>query len=115
MTRDKRIWGDDSDIFNPDRFLSPPKPGTPAHPDPTSLAFGFGRRYAHGHLPCTYSCSITPSISLRRVCVGRALALHVVMQFAAATVSAYEIVLCETDDGKTLTPETTTFHEETIR
>lgn len=44
MTKDKRIWGDDSEIFNPDRFLSPPNPGEPARPDPTSLIFGFGRR-----------------------------------------------------------------------
>lgn len=52
---------------------------------------------------------------LYSVCAGRFLALRTVMQFAAATVSAYDIVLCETDDGKRLRPETTTFHEETIR
>lgn len=37
------------------------------------------------------------------------------MQFAAAILSAFEVVLMSTEDGQTLTASNTHFHEETIR
>ena len=40
MLRDPRIWGETSELFDPDRFMTDSK-----LPDPTWLPFGFGKRY----------------------------------------------------------------------
>jgi cytochrome P450 len=45
MMRDRRIWGDDADVFKPERFLAEYNPKVDELPDVESLPFGFGRRY----------------------------------------------------------------------
>jgi hypothetical protein len=45
MMRDPRIWGDEADIFKPERFLPEYNPRVNELPDVESLPFGFGRRY----------------------------------------------------------------------
>jgi cytochrome P450 len=44
MLRDRRIWGDDADVFKPERFLPEFNPRANEYPDVESIAFGFGRR-----------------------------------------------------------------------
>jgi cytochrome P450 len=45
MMRDPRIWGNDADVFKPERFLAEYNPRVNELPDVESLTFGFGRRY----------------------------------------------------------------------
>lgn len=88
MLHDPRIWGETSEEFDPGRFMVQSD-----LPDPTWLPFGFGRR----------------------ICAGRFLAQRMAMQFAAAILSAFEVVPLKTDDGQTLGPGNTTYHEHTVR
>ncbi|PVF95236.1 cytochrome P450 [Serendipita vermifera] len=44
ILRDPRIWGDDADVFKPERFLPECNPKATELPDVESLPFGFGRR-----------------------------------------------------------------------
>jgi cytochrome P450 len=54
MMRDPRIWGEDAELFKPERFLPEYNPKAGNLPDMGSLPFGFGIRYA-SCLPCTPS------------------------------------------------------------
>ena len=44
MLRDKSIWGEDADMFRPERFLPEFNPNYASLPDMSSLPFGFGLR-----------------------------------------------------------------------
>lgn len=46
MLKDTRIWGEDSAVFNPERFLPEHNPRSHELPDMMSIPFGFGKRYA---------------------------------------------------------------------
>lgn len=105
MLRDPRLYGPTSEEFDPNRFMT-----DTGVPDPTWIPFGFGRRYVS-----QISMTMQLLIHGTSVCAGRFLAQRIAMQFAAATLSAFEVVLMHTDDGNTLTASNTTFHEETIR
>ncbi|KIM24701.1 hypothetical protein M408DRAFT_331670 [Serendipita vermifera MAFF 305830] len=67
MMRDPRIWGEDSVLFKPDRFLGP---NSKDLPDPTTITFGFGRR----------------------ICPGRFFANRVALQFVAATLASFTVL-----------------------
>ncbi|KAG8797738.1 hypothetical protein FRC17_007658, partial [Serendipita sp. 399] len=70
LLRDPRKWGEDADEFKPERFLPEYNPRTSENPSVESIVFGFGRR----------------------VCPGRHLAERNGMMFAAAMLSAYEVL-----------------------
>ncbi|CAG7852701.1 O-methylsterigmatocystin oxidoreductase Short=OMST oxidoreductase; AltName: Full=Aflatoxin B synthase; AltName: Full=Aflatoxin biosynthesis protein Q; AltName: Full=Cytochrome P450 64 [Serendipita indica DSM 11827] len=80
VLRDPRLWGEDSLDFNPNRFLAAHNPSVNELPDIWSIPFGFGRR----------------------ICPGRHLAQRSGLFYAAAILSAYEILPYE---GETLTPD----------
>ena len=44
VLRDPRLWGKDSQDFNPNRFLASQNPSVDQLPDIWSIPFGFGRR-----------------------------------------------------------------------
>jgi hypothetical protein len=44
MLRDPKIFGEDADVYNPDRFLPECNPGANELPDMSSIPFGFGKR-----------------------------------------------------------------------
>ncbi|CCA71475.1 hypothetical protein PIIN_05414 [Serendipita indica DSM 11827] len=69
MLRDPRIWGVDSEQFNPQRFLREYNPNIDKLPDMSSLPFGFGRR----------------------ICPGRHLAERVGLQMVAAILATYKL------------------------
>lgn len=69
ILRDPRIWGDDADVFKPERFLPECNPKATEFPDVESLPFGFGRR----------------------ICPGRHLAERIVIIYAARLLQAYEL------------------------
>ncbi|KIM31145.1 hypothetical protein M408DRAFT_21236 [Serendipita vermifera MAFF 305830] len=70
MLRDPRIWGEDSTEFKPERFLPEFNPHANELKDVESSVFGFGRR----------------------ICPGRYLAERNGIIYAAAIMSAYDIV-----------------------
>ncbi|KIM24700.1 hypothetical protein M408DRAFT_331669 [Serendipita vermifera MAFF 305830] len=67
MMRDPRIWGEDSELFKPDRFLDP---NAKDLPDPTNTTFGFGRR----------------------ICPGRFFAHREALQFIAAIFASFKVL-----------------------
>ncbi|PVF96178.1 cytochrome P450 [Serendipita vermifera] len=70
MLRDPRVFGDDADSYNPDRFLPECNPRANEIPDPSLIPFGFGKR----------------------ICPGRHLAERIALMVSAAILSTYEIV-----------------------
>lgn len=75
MLRDPRIWGEDADVFRPERFLD----GSQRAQELSrieSVAFGFGRR----------------------LCPGRHLADRVGLTLAACVLATYDIVPLEGED-----------------
>ncbi|KIM31146.1 hypothetical protein M408DRAFT_327438 [Serendipita vermifera MAFF 305830] len=70
MLRDPRLWGEDSTDFKPERFLPEFNPRANELKDVESSVFGFGRR----------------------ICPGRYLAERNGIVYAAAILSAYDIV-----------------------
>ncbi|CCA71481.1 hypothetical protein PIIN_05418 [Serendipita indica DSM 11827] len=70
VLRDPRIWGKDSEDFNPNRFLPEHNPSVDELPDVWSIPFGFGRR----------------------ICPGRHLAQRTLLFYAAAMLSSYEVL-----------------------
>lgn len=89
ILRDPEIWGADADKYNPNRFLSQFNPRVKDLPDMSSVPFGFGRR----------------------ICPGRHLAERITLIFAAAVLSAYEIVPVK---GEKIDPSMP-FDDSTIR
>ncbi|KAG8770646.1 hypothetical protein FRB91_004275 [Serendipita sp. 411] len=89
MLRDSRVWGEDSEDFNPNRFLSEFNPKAESLPDVSVTPFGFGRR----------------------ICPGRFLAEKVGCQLAASVLSVYSLTPAE---GEPVTP-TMIFEDTTIR
>ncbi|KAG8806538.1 hypothetical protein FRC17_004939, partial [Serendipita sp. 399] len=73
MQRDPRIWGEDGDQFNPNRFLPEFNPNSQSLPDVSTTPFGFGRR----------------------LCPGRFLAERVARQVVASVLSMYTLVPVE--------------------
>ncbi|KAG8771684.1 hypothetical protein FRC15_003263 [Serendipita sp. 397] len=70
LLRDPRRWGEDAHEFKPERFLPEFNPDANELPNVESIVFGFGRR----------------------ICPGRHLAERNGMMFAAAVLSAYEVL-----------------------
>lgn len=89
ILRDKRIWGADSQTFNPARFLPEFNPQADQFPDMWDIPFGFGRR----------------------ICPGRYLAERVALQFAASVLSTYQVLPVK---GKPLN-DTMKFEDSVIR
>lgn len=89
MMRDPRIWGDDANIFKPERFLLECNPRANELPDVESVPFGFGRR----------------------ICPGRYMAERNGTTFLARLLQAYEI---RPEEGSS-TPMKVTFHDELLR
>ncbi|KAG8840873.1 hypothetical protein FRC20_005372 [Serendipita sp. 405] len=89
MLRESRIWGEDSEEFNPNRFLPEFNPKAESLPDISTTLFGFGRR----------------------LCPGRFLAERVAHQLAASVLSVYSLTPVE---GEPVTP-TMPFEDSTIR
>ncbi|KAG9020177.1 hypothetical protein FS842_007538, partial [Serendipita sp. 407] len=87
--RDSRVWGQDCNEFNPNRFLPEFNPEAGSLPDVSNTHFGFGRRQ----------------------CPGRFLAERVARQFAASVLSMYTLVPVE---GEPVTP-TMPFEDSVIR
>ncbi|KAG8754880.1 hypothetical protein FRC14_004554 [Serendipita sp. 396] len=73
MLRDPRVWGEDSEEFNPGRFLPELNPQAGGLPDISNIPFGFGRR----------------------ICPGRFLAERIARQLATAVLSTYTLVPVE--------------------
>lgn len=44
MLRDKAVWGENADLFLPERFIPELNPNYESLPDMSSLPFGFGLR-----------------------------------------------------------------------
>ncbi|KIM33263.1 hypothetical protein M408DRAFT_326044 [Serendipita vermifera MAFF 305830] len=86
MLVDPRHWGNDANVFKPERFLGP---GASSLPDVESLTFGFGRRR----------------------CPGRYLAERNGLLYIAAALSAYEI----RPAADMATPVSITFSDNKIR
>ncbi|PVF95231.1 cytochrome P450 [Serendipita vermifera] len=76
MLRDPRIWGDDADVFKPERFLPEFNPRAKEYPDVESVAFGFGRR----------------------ICPGKHIADRNAIVFIAKVLENYEILPLEGED-----------------
>ncbi|KAG8851585.1 hypothetical protein FRB91_007652 [Serendipita sp. 411] len=89
MLRDPRVWGEDSEEFNPGRFLPEINPQAESLPDISNIPFGFGRR----------------------ICPGRFLAERIGRQLATAVLSMYKLVPVE---GEAVTPSMP-FEDSTIR
>ncbi|PVF96174.1 cytochrome P450 [Serendipita vermifera] len=70
ILRDPKIWGDDADTYNPDRFLPECNPRAAELPDISMIPFGFGKR----------------------ICPGRYLAERTALLFTASILSAYDIL-----------------------
>ncbi|KAG9021923.1 hypothetical protein FS842_006386 [Serendipita sp. 407] len=64
MLRESRIWGEDSEEFNPNRFLPEFNPKAESLPDISTTLFGFGRRFA-----CTFLAGIPPILNETLDCV----------------------------------------------
>lgn len=79
VLRDPRLWGEDSQDFNPRRFLREYNPSVDELPDIWSIPFGFGRR----------------------ICPGRHLARRAALLYAAAILYSYEVLPYK---GEVLTP-----------
>ncbi|PVF96183.1 cytochrome P450 [Serendipita vermifera] len=77
IQRDPTLWGEDADVYNPNRFLADVNPQFKELPELFSTVFGFGKR----------------------ICPGRHLAERVVLTFSAAILSKYKIVPLEGDTG----------------
>lgn len=75
VLRDPRLWGKDSLEFNPNRFLAAHNPSLNQLPDVWSIPFGFGRR----------------------ICPGRHLAQRLVLLYAAAILSMFEVLPYQDD------------------
>ncbi|KAG8835163.1 hypothetical protein FRC17_005021 [Serendipita sp. 399] len=89
MLRDSRVWGEDSEQFNPNRFLPEFNLRAESLPDINNIPFGFGRR----------------------ICPGRFLAERIGHQLVTAILSAYTLVPVE---GEAMT-FSMTFEDSTIR
>ncbi|KAG8778859.1 hypothetical protein FRC16_003704 [Serendipita sp. 398] len=88
MLRESHIWGEDSEEFNPNRFLPEFNPKAESLPEISTTLFGFGRR----------------------LCPGRFLAERVAHQLAASVLSVYSLTPVE---GEPVTP-TMPFEDSTI-
>lgn len=89
VLRDPRLWGEDSQEFNPDRFSPDRNPLADGLPDVWSVPFGFGQR----------------------ICPGRHLAQRTILLYAAVILSAYEVLPYE---GEHLSPNEP-FEDSNIR
>lgn len=78
MLRDPKLWGDDANEYNPNRFLLEFNPRAKELPDVLMIPFGFGNR----------------------ICPGRHLAERTGLLFSAAVLSAFKIV---PEDGQVYT------------
>jgi len=90
MMRDPRIWGEDAELFRPERFLPEYNPKAGNLPDMSSLPFGFGLR----------------------ICPGRYLAERVAMQLTVATLSRFEVVPI---DGEVVSASNIEYEDSTVR
>ncbi|PVF96176.1 cytochrome P450 [Serendipita vermifera] len=70
ILRDPKIWGNDADSYNPERFLPEINPRATDLPDMSMVPFGFGKR----------------------ICPGRHVAERVALVFAASVLSAFTLV-----------------------
>lgn len=90
MLRDKTIWGEDADLFRPERFIPELNPNYANLPDMSNIPFGFGLR----------------------ICPGRYLAERVAMQLAVAVLAKFEIAPV---DGETVDPSKIEYEDSTVR
>ncbi|KAI0362724.1 cytochrome P450 [Trametes cingulata] len=82
ILHDEKMYPD-AERYNPDRFLNADGSLNPAVRDPTSAAFGFGRR----------------------ICPGRFMALDSMWIAIACVLSVFEIKKAVDEDGKEITPD----------
>ena len=99
MTRNRDTYGEDADIFRPERFLEKDLP------DPKKFIFGFGRRYIFFRFH-----SIVLIVLLRRICPGRYMAFSSLWMLIAAILATFEIAKSDEtvlpEDGRYLTAGT---------
>jgi hypothetical protein len=91
MERDPRIWGKDSNEFNPDRFLPEHNPYADDLPDMSSL-FGEGTWHI---ILCVEFIS---SLLYDGICPGRHIAEKMMLLLVTSILSAYRILPFEEQD-----------------
>lgn len=89
----------DPDAFKPERFLKDGKLN-PAIREPSTMAFGFGRRYGHA-----YFIFNLHSDGIFRECPGKSMALATLWLTTASILSAFEITKALDENGKPIEAE----------
>jgi cytochrome P450 len=89
MFNDQRVWGD-PEVFRPERFL---EAETSQRPNPLTMIFGYGMRWAL--LSNTESEMTNLTLYWSRVCPGMYFADRVTFHIVATIISLFEVVPLE--------------------
>ena len=91
MLHDEKMFGPNPEEFRPERFL------VPGIADPSSIAFGFGRRC--GHIPYTQTVDSLNMLRYCSICPGRHLAEDSIFIVVASILKMYTISLAKDAEG----------------